>query len=181
MSRFNGVAYAGRGRVALTHDTFQGTCEAEVCARFVAWMRSEEGHGWWAACEIDKLIAHYCEENGLTPPPKARARQLILDVPGVYKQRHHLNGPAFDRIAKATGQARAMLYWIPPSETITGPWENCTTDQSVTVADLFATADDRDEPAADQPATVSDQPATVSDRSDDKRNVLCSLCEASIR
>ena len=130
MSRFNGLAYAGHDGVALTHDMYGDVWEAELRAEFVAWLRSEDGHGWWAASEIDTLLKHYCEERGLTPPAKAKARNLMLHVPGVYRERHRLTGPVFARIARATGQERATVYWIPPSEPVAGPWP--VSDRSTT-------------------------------------------------
>ena len=152
MSRFNGVAYAGQSKVALTHTNFRGMCEAELCAEFVAWMRSEDGHGWWAASELDTILDHYCMERGLTPPPKARARNLMLQVPGVYRKRHHLNGPAFARVAKATGLTRAVIYWIPPSaEAVNGPWASggLESGSARPVADTGRTVADTTQPVAD--------------------------------
>lgn len=141
MSRFNGLACAGYNRVAVTHETYKGAREAELCAEFIAWMRSEEGHGWWAASQIDELMALFCREHGYTPPPKAKARQLMLHVPGVYRERHSLTGPVFEHIVEATGQTRATVYWIPPSEAVTGPWQG--NDLSATcqrpVSDMSAT------------------------------------------
>lgn len=122
MSRFQGLACASHGDGALTPETSQVASEQELCAQFVAWMRMEEGHGWWAASELDLLLEHYCDERGYVAPPGARARKLMLQVPGVYRQRHRLTGPVFARVARSTGQDRAVLYWIPPSASVPGPW-----------------------------------------------------------
>jgi len=155
MSRFNGVAFAGHGKVAFTHEVFQGVCEAELCSDFIAWMRSEDGHGWWAASELDLILDHYCEERGLTPPPKARARNLMLRVPGVYRKRHHLSGPTFARVAKATGLSRAVVYWIPPSaEAVPGPWKGPGSDQA---------GPDKDRPVTDDGQPVPDSGQALPD------------------
>jgi hypothetical protein len=90
------------------------------------------------------------------------ARQLMMNVPGVYRKKHRLKG-VFSDIARATGLERATLYWIPPAETIRGPWP----DQGRPHA--------APEPAQDRPETT---PGPAPCRS---RTGTQELCEASIR
>jgi len=121
MSRMIDLARAGRNKVAPAPEEYRPVAEDRVAADFVAWMREHDGDGWWAACEIDELFVQFCKEQDRPRLRLDTLRSLMLNVPGVYRKRHRLRG-AFEDIGRATGLERATLYWIPPSETIVGPW-----------------------------------------------------------
>ena len=119
MSRETALAHAGEGRVA---SSYQEECEMELCRGFITWMREQGCHGWWATIEIDEYFEAYCDIQGEDCLPHDRAKTLMLQVPGVRRKRTRLTGPAFKRIARATGMERATLYWIPTSRPVGGPW-----------------------------------------------------------
>ena len=121
MSRLIELARAGHNEVVSAPETYRDVSEANAVKNFIAWMREHNGDGWWAACEIDKLFEQFCAEESWPRLRLDTVRQLMLDVPGVYRKRHRLKG-AFEDIGRATGMERAMLYWIPPSDAVAGPW-----------------------------------------------------------
>lgn len=116
--------------LSLAHETdglsYQESLESELCMRFIVWMRSNSGTGWFAAIEVDEHLEAFCELIGVDPPPRARARQMILSVPGVLKKRQRLSGPGLSRIARVIGTDRATCYWIPPSTPVPFPAQSLT-------------------------------------------------------
>lgn len=118
MSRETALARASEGRVA---SSYQEECEMELCRGFITWMREQGCHGWWATIEIDEYFEAYCDIQGEDCLPHDRAKTLMLQVPGVRRKRTRLTGPAFKRIARATGLERATLYWIPSSKPLNFP------------------------------------------------------------
>lgn len=162
MSRLIELARAGNNEVVSAPEAYRDVSEANIVRNFIAWMRKHDGDGWWAACEIDKLFAQFCTEERWPLLNFNIARQLMMNVPGVYRKKHRLKG-VFSDIARATGLERATLYWIPPAETIRGPWP----DQDRSYA--------APEPAQDHPETT---PGPAPCRS---RTGTQELCEGSIR
>lgn len=94
--------------------------EEDIIIEFVDWVRTQDAQGWWLADEIDEMIEMFCDCAGYLPPPRDRARNLIVRVPGVIKERKRLTGSEFVHIARRTKLDRATLYWIPPNRPATG-------------------------------------------------------------
>lgn len=88
--------------------------EPALVQEFAEWLRDQQPNDFFLVEEVDELLENFCELRGYYPPPRARARRLFSQIPGVVKERIRLGGSDTIGLKQRTGNKmeRATVYYI---------------------------------------------------------------------
>lgn len=97
----------------------------KLCQLFADWMRQNDQYGYWLVPEIDKNMARFCRTHNLVKPDPNTARSILVELPGILKERARLNQrPELYSVKQRTKNPRPILYRISSTREMENTLKN---------------------------------------------------------